>query len=84
MKRKKVEDDLAAKVLRAVKARELGKRNYKRCDQLMEQLAKEIEPGQVIKVSADRGFKLVDNYAGKAIVWTPCAARKWELEEVPV
>ena len=76
--------DLARKIQQAIRAREMGKRAYKRADALMAQIAREMEPGEVVKVSPEKAYELVDNYAGKDIVWNPCAARRWELEEVPV
>jgi hypothetical protein len=76
--------DLAAKVLRVVRAREQGKRAYKRADALIAELVKEMEPGQTVKVSAEKAYQLLDKFAGKEIVWNPCAARRWEFEEVPV
>lgn len=81
MSRKKA--DIAQVVLKAVRARQLGQKHYKRADALLSEITKEIEPGQVVKVSAERAFKLVDKFQGKDIVWNPCAARRWELEEVP-
>jgi len=75
-------DDLAAKIQRAVRSRELGKKHYARADMLMAEIAKELEPGQVIKISAERAYQLEDKFAGTEIVWTPCAARRWNLKEV--
>jgi hypothetical protein len=75
---------LARKIQRAIRTREMGRRAYKRADALLAEIAAEMKPGQVVQVSAERAYELVDNYAGKDIVWNPCAARRWELEEVPV
>jgi hypothetical protein len=83
MARKKA-GDLGAKILRAVRAREQGKRAYKRADALIAEIVKEMEPGQTVKVSTEKAYELVDKFAGKEIVWNPCAARRWEFEEVPV
>ena len=61
---------------------QLGKKNYARADRLLQEIATEIEPGQIIKTGEKNGLKLKDKFFEKDIVWTPCAARRWELEEV--
>jgi len=75
---------LARKIQRAIRTREMGKRAYKRADALIAEIAKEMKPGQIVQVSNERAYELIDNFAGKDTVWNPCAARRWELEEVPV
>jgi hypothetical protein len=78
------EKELVSKIQRAVRTRDMGKRAYKRADALLSEIVKEMKVGQVVQVSNERAYELVDNFAGKDIVWNPCAARRWELEEVPV
>ena len=72
---------LAAKVRRCLRSKVLGKRHYERADNLLREIATEIEPGQAITLGDGKKVVLIDRYAGKDIVWQPCAARKWELEE---
>jgi hypothetical protein len=74
--------ELVEKALRSLRARELGKKNYARADRLLQEIALEIEPGQVIKLGEKNGLTLKDKFSEKDIVWTPCAARRWELEKV--
>jgi hypothetical protein len=76
--------NLADKARRCVRARELGQKNYKRADLLIKEIAAEIEPGEVIPTGEKTGFKLIDKYVDKDIVWTPCGARRWDLEKVDI
>lgn len=71
------------KMLRCLRSKELGKKHYFRADVLLAEIATEIEPGQSLKVG-DRKITLEDKYAGKTIVWTPCAARRYDLKVEPV
>ena len=59
-----------------------GKKNYARADRLLQEIAREIEPGQIIKVGEKNGLQLIDKFFEQDMVWTPCAARRWELAEV--
>lgn len=78
----KKKDDLAEKVREAVRAHGAGVRGYARHDALVEEIAKEIEPGQVVKTGKKSGYKLVDEFADKEILWKPCGFRRWKLEKV--
>lgn len=74
---------VAELALKCLKARESGKRAYERADRLMQQLAKSVTPGAEIALNdSGRKFVLVDRYAGRDIVWTPCGARRWELKVI--
>lgn len=77
---KKVKDDLAKKARKALRERELGARHYEKSDFLLEELSKEVEPGQPIPLGDGKEAVLVDQFAGKTIVWNPCAARRYKLE----
>lgn len=80
--------DVSALVRRFVRAKEAGKRNYKRSDELMKQiisalggkLEAELEGGKKL-VIVDK-FKEKDGVTDKLIVWNPCAARRWDLEVI--
>lgn len=74
---------LAKKAKKYLAAKEAGKRGYERADRLLAEIAADIKPGAEIALS-DSGRKaiLVDRFAEKDIVWTPCAARRWELKIV--
>lgn len=82
--KKTSKETLVSKVQRAVRARALGMKNYKRADALLAQVRKLVQPGEVVKISDQKAYKLVDKFEGKDIVWNPCAARRWDLEEVDV
>lgn len=74
---------LGEKVQRYLKAREAGKRGYKRADRLIKEIAAAVKPGQEIVLNeSGRKVVLVDKFAAAKddIVWTPCAARRWDLE----
>jgi hypothetical protein len=76
-------NDLASKALKCIKAKESGKRAYARADRLLAEIAKAIKPGEEIVLNdAGRKAVLKDRFDGKDIVWTPCAARRWELEVI--
>ncbi len=75
--------DLAMKAKNYLKAKEAGKRGYERADRLLAEIAKEAKPGAEITLNeAGRKALLVDRFAEKDLVWTPCAARRWELKIV--
>lgn len=84
MSKKSSKDSLAEKVSRYLRARESGKRGYERADRLIREIAVAMKPGEEIELSeAGRKAVLHDrfaDYSEKAIIWTPCAARRWELE----
>ncbi len=74
---------LAVKAKKYLAAKEAGKRAYQRADRLLSEIAGEVKPGAEIPLS-DNGRKAIlkDKFAEKDIVWTPCAARRWELEVI--
>jgi hypothetical protein len=76
--------DLAELVARCHAAREAGKRGYQRADRLLTEIAAAVKPGETIRLnSAGRSAVLHDRFAEagpKAVIWTPCAARRYELE----
>jgi hypothetical protein len=79
MAKKKTE--IADKVARYLKAKQAGKRGYERADRLLKEIAAAVEPGQEITLSeTGRKAVLIDRFSEKSIVWTPCGARRWELE----
>ena len=83
-KKKSKNADPRELVARFVRAREAGKRSYQKSDEILRQLASVIEPGTKIQLTeTGRSATLVDKFAQnaeKGIIWTPCAARRWDLE----
>jgi len=84
---KKKKSQVAGLIAQYLRARATGKHCYQRSDRLMQQIAAAIRPGQAIELSGSgkrtRKAVLRDRFAdgaAKGIVWTPCAARRWELE----
>ena len=75
--------DVAELVKRYLRAKEAGRRSYKRSDALMAEIVK-AWPGEAVQISEKLNVQLKDNFAEKGIVWTPCAARRWELEVVDI
>lgn len=80
----KKKPDVADLVKRYLRAKDSGRKAYKRSDALMEEIAKAMKPGEDVPISEKLKARLKDNFAEKGIVWTPCAARRWELEVVDV
>lgn len=80
--------DLAVLVTKYVRAKEAGKRNYKKSDYLIGQIVslaagkKEIELEGGKKLVISDNFKEKDGITDKIIVWNPCAARRWDLEVI--
>lgn len=75
--------DLGEKVQKYLRAREAGKRGYKRADRLIREIAASVKPGEEIPLNENgRKAVLIDKFAAPKddIVWTPCGARRWELE----
>ena len=84
MSKKKPKEDTVEKVQRYLRAREVGKRGYERADRIIHELAADVLPGTEIKLN-EQGRKAVlrdrfEDFKGKDIIWTPCAARRWDLE----
>ncbi len=79
----KKKNGLRAKVRAYLRAREAGRQEYKRSDELMAEIIAMMKPGEETNFDATgRKAVLKDRFEGKEIVWTPCAARRWELEVV--
>ena len=81
---KEKKPDLPDLVARYQKARKAGQLGYKRADRIMHEIAAAVAPGEEIPLNeAGRKAVLHDRFAenaDKAAIWTPCAARRWELE----
>lgn len=81
MPAKKKQANLPELVARYQKARTAGKRAYERSDRLMREIAAAVAPGEEIELSVTgRKAVLVDRFAAGDTIWTPCAARRWELK----
>lgn len=78
---KKEKVDVPDLVARYQKARTAGKRAYERSDRLIKEIAAAVAPGKEIELSSTgRKAVLVDRFLASDIIWTPCAARRWELK----
>lgn len=78
---KRKEVDAAELVKRYEKARAAGKRAYERADKLVLQIAGLVDAGEAIPLGGSgRKAVLVDKWDGKTIVWTPCGARRYEVQ----
>lgn len=84
MKTKPKPETLVHKIERCIRARELGAKNYKRSDALLDELMKELEPGQVLPLNANgRKIEIIDNYPpGKVVHFKPCGVRRYELKVI--
>lgn len=72
--------DVSKLVRRYQKAKASGKRAYARADDLLAQIAESVAPGEEIDLGPGQRAVLIDRFADKIIVWTPCGARRWDLE----
>jgi hypothetical protein len=84
--KKKLNDGgLAEKVTHYLRAKQAGSRGYQRADRLMKEIAKLVQPGEEVPFGdGGRKIVLVDKFASAKddIIWTPCAARRWELKVI--
>ncbi len=80
MARRRKTDDLAEKVKKAIRERELGRAHYSRADAIMNEIAHEVEPGQPIPLAGGKVAELVDRIAGKAVAFCPAVFRRYDLE----
>jgi hypothetical protein len=84
-KRPKVDTAVAELLAKIQKAKKTGKLGYERADRLTQELAKIVAPGEEVNLNeAGRKLILHDRFAEASqkggAIWTPCAARRWELE----
>jgi hypothetical protein len=83
-KKKQKQHGVAELVARYQKARTAGKRGYERADRIMREIAAAMAPGEEVQLNeAGRKVVLHDRFAelaDKGVIWTPCAARRYELE----
>ena len=79
---KKSQSDLSSAVEKLVRALELGKKNYKKADALMDALEKELEPGQLIVLRSGKSYRFVDKFSGKNRINVGMNARRYEFEPV--
>lgn len=73
--------ELADKVKRYTRAREAGKRSYARADRILDEIAKELKPGEEITLNAaGRKVVLVDNFAEKNTAFKSAYIHRYELK----
>jgi hypothetical protein len=71
---------LADKVKDYFRARARGRKWYKRADRLLEELAKEMLPGERVQLNERTWAVLVDRHAKKFVVYNVCGFRRYDLE----
>ena len=71
-----------AKVAAFLEARENGKAEYARADDLLEELVGLLEVGETVTLPDGREIALVDQFADRAVVWKPAGVRRFELKEL--
>ena len=82
MSRPKRTFTIADKVKRCLRAKELGQKNYKKANALLDEIAAEVEPGEPIVLSEKRKVVLEDQFREKSIVWKPCGVRRYDLKVI--
>lgn len=68
-----------------VKAKTSGRRGYERADRLLGEISKNVTPGQEFDLWPGKKAILKDRFAEGAkrgVIFTPCAARRWDLEVI--
>lgn len=84
----KTEARIAAKLKRWQKAKARAKALYDRSDLLMKELAALLKPGEPVRISEKTEGKnhvvLLDNYAGKDVVWGHGGVRRWDFETLEI
>lgn len=78
---RKTEKTLAERVARHLRAKALGKRHYKKADAIMNELERELTPGEVIKLADGTAFEFRDKGSAFPVGQT---ARRFEFKEVTV
>lgn len=77
----KSKPDVVELILKCARARERGKKLYKRSDDLLAELLKQVDPGQPIKMNDEgRTAVIVDKWKDKTQVVAISFARRYELE----
>lgn len=74
--------DLPKAVQRQISTLNSGKKGYKKSDALMDQLEKELEPGQIVILPNGKKVRFVDQWAGKSKVNAGMNVRRFAFEEV--
>jgi hypothetical protein len=79
----KSERAIAKQVAAWKRAKTSAKAAYDRADRILLQISERIECGLEVRISeSGKCVVLLDNYAGKHIVWAHGAVRRWDLEIV--
>lgn len=74
---------VAAKVKRWQKTKARAKALYDRADRILVGLSTKLKPGEPSPINgAGKHVVLLDNFAGKEIVWGHGGVRHWDLEIV--
>lgn len=84
-KKQREEASLEELALRYERAHQSGKRCYARADRLLQEIAARIPSGEEVEIGGGRKLLLTDRFLdleGKGIIWTPCAARRYDLKIV--
>lgn len=74
---------LAELASRYERAHQAGKRSYARADRLLLEIAARVHAGEEVDLGGGRKLIVNDRFEdreGKGIIWTPCAARRFELK----
>lgn len=74
--------EIADKVSKHLRARELGKKHYGRADRLLQEIRKELKPGEEIPLPGGKKAVLVDLYADKDKVFRAHGISRFEFEVV--
>jgi hypothetical protein len=67
--------------------RERAKKLYQEADEMLQEIAEEIDPGEEIKFKDEKGNKrayvLIDNFEGQTERWAHACARRYDVIDIP-
>jgi hypothetical protein len=79
-KAKKPPEPLEQRIVKAMRARELGRRKYAQADRLVSSCRAEMTVGEPIELPNGKKAVLKDNFADRDVVFRPLGVRRYELE----
>lgn len=79
----KQELKVAETIKRFLRTKARAKKMYERADYYLGEIAKQIEPGEEVPLSEDgKKAVLIDNFAGKSIVWGHGGVRHYDIDVI--
>lgn len=74
--------DLASLVTKHLRSLELGKKHYKKSDAALDEIEKQIIPGEIVALPSGKKVRFKDKFADRTRINVGMNARRYEFEEV--